>query len=98
MAEMTVDPTTGAAVQTSPLDYTVGAWEPYPKLTGSIVDGVLGGTWSDGDEGLLPPTVSRVGNMLFLSGVIKRASGSTGTINANTNQPNTPMVRLPRGR
>ena len=35
MVEVTVDPDTGAAVQTNPLNYTVGAWESYPKLTRS---------------------------------------------------------------
>lgn len=98
MIRVTTDTVGGNPVASveEPLDYSVGGWEPYAKLNATVdsVTGMPGGVWSDGAEGLLPPQVSRMGSTLFLSGVIKRA---TGPIPANTNQPNTPMFRLPTG-
>jgi hypothetical protein len=84
----------GSPVQANPLDFTVGAFAPYPTLTAAAVAGDPSGTWSDGAEGLLTPTASRVGNMIFLSGTIRRTGGSTTVANTNLNLS---MFRLPLG-
>lgn len=98
MAKVTTDTVDGnpVAAVSEPLDYSVGAWESYPKLTATVdgTTGLPGGTWSDGPDGLLPPRASRMGSMIFLNGLIKR---TTGVINANVNNANIPLFRLPQG-
>lgn len=81
-----------AAVMTDPLDYNALAWESYSKFTATVsADGVPGGTWSDGPEGYLPPQAYRVGNVVFLSGLIRR----TGTTLAANLVLNSVMFLLP---
>lgn len=81
-----------AAVTTDPLDYNALAWESYSKFTATVsATGVPGGTWSDGPEGFLPPQAFRVGNVVFLSGLIRRTGA---TLTANTVM-NSVMFLLP---
>lgn len=92
--QVTVDSSgaTPVPVLTDPLDYNVGGWASYATLTPAVSeDGIPSGTWSDGPEGFLPPQAHRIGNVIFLAGMIRRVGPD---VDANV-AVNSVMFRLP---